>query len=74
MSIREILKLCALYNFDLDDELEIILSKNPIKDGKNNEWERLKIDGLYLFTPSWYIGDRCRLIAKYKDNKNEEED
>lgn len=73
MKIRKILELCTAYNFDLDDELEIIVSKEPIKSGKGNEWERLKIDGLDLFTPTWYVGNRCRLIAK-RNKKNEEDD
>ena len=66
MKIREILKLCTNY-FDLDDELEIVVSKEPIKSGRDNEWERLKINGLDLFTPDWYVGDRCRLIVKRRE-------
>lgn len=65
MKIRKILKLCAEYNFDLDDELVIAVSKEPIIDGKT-EWETLEIDGLDLYGPNWYVGDRCRLIARDK--------
>lgn len=67
MKIKEILKLCTEYDFDLDDELEIVVSKNPITSGKDIECEILKIDGLDLFTPTWYVGNRCRLIAKHKE-------
>ncbi len=64
MTIREVLKLVTAYEFDLDDELKIAISSEPLQSGKEIKCEELDINGLDLFIPIWYEGDRCRLIAK----------
>lgn len=75
MTVRELVNYLTQSFVDWEDlEVYICIMDKPAESGNITKWENLKVDRCDLFSPTWYVGDRCQLVFENVSKKNMNKD
>lgn len=67
MTVRELVNELTEHYVDWDKEVVVCITDKPVKSGDRVEYTKYKINHFELYTPIWYVNDRCILLLNMEE-------